>query len=107
MMDIAARVAYGNDTKEYGFHRPLQIDSAGCIREIGAETRHTIQSWELRRVARPRGRTATRGQGKQHLGFVGRILGRYAYPYSHPLRGFRFSRALALSLLVNLPSRKL
>ena len=30
----------------------------------------------------------------------------YTYPNSQPLRGSRFSRALALSLLVNLPSRK-
>jgi len=30
----------------------------------------------------------------------------YAYPNSHPLRGCRFTRALALSLSVNLPSRK-
>ena len=30
----------------------------------------------------------------------------YAYPNSHPFRGSRFSKALALSLLVNLPCRK-
>jgi len=37
-------VIYGNDMKEYGFYRPFQIDSAGCIRKIGPETKYAIQS---------------------------------------------------------------
>jgi len=43
-IDIVTRVVYGYDCKEYGFYRPFQIDSAGCIRKIGQETRYTIQS---------------------------------------------------------------
>ncbi len=37
---------------------------------------------------------------------TGPCVSHYAYPNSHPLRGSRFNRALALSLLVNLPVRK-
>jgi len=40
----ATRVVYGNDMKEYGFCRGFEIDSAGCLRKIGPETRYTIQS---------------------------------------------------------------
>ena len=43
-IDIVTRVIYGNDMKEYGFYRPFQIDSAGCIRKIGPETKYAIQS---------------------------------------------------------------
>ncbi len=43
-IDIVTRVICGDDMKEYGFYRPFQIDSAGCIRKIGAETRYTVQS---------------------------------------------------------------
>ena len=44
MIEIVTRVIYGYDCKEYGFYRPFQIDSAGCIRKIGPETKYTIQS---------------------------------------------------------------
>ena len=43
-IDIVTRVIYGNDMKEYGFYRRFEIDSAGCLRKIGPETRYTIQS---------------------------------------------------------------
>ena len=41
---VAGTCGYGNDMKEYGFYRHFEIDSAGCIRKIGPETRYTIQS---------------------------------------------------------------
>ena len=43
-IDMVTRVIYGSDMKDYAFYRRFEIDSAGCIRKIGPETKYTIQS---------------------------------------------------------------